>query len=412
MILCPSLKSIINAARVLFAVCAIAANADDTEWQLHGAFTQGLVYTSDNHFYGPSDDSVSAKFTEASINGSARLLPNLRAAGQLAYRQAGAQGEGGGLDYAFVDYQFANESTYNAGIWAGRYRLPLGLYNETRDVAFTRPSIYLPQSVYPDRARNLQLSGDGALFYSNFFTNSAQWTTELFVGRPRMDEKMVQRTFSFIPGKVDDLDETSAYGARLMYTSSDGAWQAAFSRAHAKLNYTQTLPLDWTQALAVIAPKSGVSPSSPNVDIDVDFIYWLASLQCNIDQWSFTSEYGHIEIELSSHGVSYTLHPLFYYVQATRHLGPRWSVYGRYDGSYWDRRDRSGREYAALTQNPSYANFAHDYGIGVRHDINSRTMISAEYHYIDGTGWLTGMPDTSKQIRYWNMVAAEFSYRF
>jgi hypothetical protein len=39
-------------------------------------------------------------------------------------------------------------------------------------------------------------------------------------------------------------------------------------------------------------------------------------------------------------------------------------------------------------------------------------MVSAEYHYIDGTGWLTGMPDSSKQIRYWNMVAVEFSYRF
>lgn len=394
------------------ALFAIPAHADDTSWQLHGALTQGVIYTSNNDFYGPSDDNASLKFTEINFNASARLLPNLRASGQVLYRQAGAQGESGGVDYAFLDYQFVTESAYTAGIRAGRYKLPIGLYNETRDIAFTRPSIYAPQSAYPDRARDLELSSDGILLYTDIFTNAGQWTLELDGGHPRIDKHTVQTAFKFIPGDIDSLGKSTAYGGRAMYQSSDGTWLAAFSRANAKLRYTQTLPLNLATFLGQISPESGINANSPSTDIDVDFVYWIASLQCNIDQWTFTSEYGHMDIQLESHGLFFRLHPLFYYLQATRHLDKHWSVYSRYDNLYWDRRDPGGEDYGILTSSPSFANFAHDYGFGVRYDINSKAMVSAEYHYIDGTAWLSGLDNTNATTRYWNMLAVELSYRF
>ncbi len=394
------------------ALFAVAAYADDTDWQLHGALTQGVIYTSNNNFYGHSDDNASLKFTEINFNASARLLPNLRAAGQALYRQAGAQGESGGVDYAFLDYQFLTESAYTMGVRAGRYKLPIGLYNETRDIAFARPSIYLPQSAYPDRARDLELSGDGALLYTDIFSNAGQWTLELDAGHPRVDKHTVQTAFNFIPGEIDHLGKSDSYGGRLMYQSSDSMWLAAFSRVQAKLRYTQILPSDVADQIAVLSPASGISSSSPDINIDVDFVYWIASLQCNINQWTFTGEYGHMDIQLESSGVGLGLHPLQYYVQAARHLDKHWTIYSRYDNLYWDRRDPSGDNYAMLAQTQNFANFAHDYGFGARYDINSNAMVSAEYHYIDGTAWSTGLNDMNATARYWNMVAIEFSYRF
>lgn len=379
---------------LVLALIAASAHADDTNWQLHGTLAQGFIYTSNNNFYGPSDDSVSPKFTEINMNASARLLPNLRAAGQVLYRQAGAQGESGGLDYAFLDYQFVTEATFSAGVRGGRYKLPIGLYNETRDIAFTRPSIYVPQSAYPDRARDLQLSSDGALLYTDIYTNAGQWTVELDAGRPRADKQTAQSSFGFLHGNVDHLGTHSTKGGRVMYQSSNGEWLAALSRAEAHLRYEQALM------------------PSLLTDVDVKFSYWIASLQCNIDQWTFTSEYGHMDLRLDSDLFGKGLHPLFYYIQATRRLDTRWSLYSRYDNIYWDRRDPGGKDYAELANTKAFANFAHDYGIGARYDINSDAMISAEYHYIDGTAWLSGVDNTDASARYWSMIAIEFSYRF
>lgn len=394
------------------ALLAGSTHADDTNWQLHGALTQGIIHTSDNNFYGPSDDSASLKFTEISFNGSARLLPNLRASGQALYRQAGAQGESGGIDYAFLDYQFVTEPTYTAGIRAGRYKLPIGLYNETRDIAFTRPSIYVPQSAYPDRARDLELSSDGGLIYTDIFTNTGQWTLELYAGRPRIDKETVEAAFNFIPGEIESFGTRRTFGGRAMYQSSDGAWTAALGRAEAKTCYTQTLPADLAALLGQIAPETGISADSPTTDIEVNFVYWIASLQYTIDQWTFTGEYGHMDIQLETQSIGLGLHPLFYYLQATRRIDRHWSVYSRYDNLYWDRRDKSGDTYALLAGVDDFANFAHDYGFGVRYDINTNAMVSAEYHYIDGTAWLSGLDNANATSRYWNMFAVEFSYRF
>ena len=391
----PSNKASAAALALIAATASIApAHAGDTNWQLHGALTQGITYTSDNNFYGPSDDDASLKFTEVSLNASARLLPNLRASGQVLYRQMGEQGESGGVDYAFLDYQFLAETTVVAGMRAGRYKMPIGLYNETRDVAFTRPSIFAPQSTYPDTARDLELSSDGALIYTDIFTDSGEWTLEVNGGRPRIDKEAIDASLNFLPGEVNGLGRRSVFGGRVMYQSSDGRWIAALSRAEAHIRYGYTLLPGLT------------------TDVDVDLVYWLASLQCNIDQWTITAEYGHMDAILDSDYVVGGLHPLQYYLQITRHLDSRWSVYSRYDNLYWDRHDRSGDEYARLINSKAFTNFAHDYGLGVRYDISNNAMVSAEYHYIDGAAWLSSADNGKTPARYWNMLSAAFSYRF
>ena len=140
---------------------AAAEGLSDTT-QIHGFASQGLVSTDRNNFFGDSEDRFSAQFTELGINVSALPNPDLKLAAQILSRRAGAVDNGSPrLDYAFVDYRLASSQSGNIGVQLGKTKNPLGLYNDTRDVAFTRPSILLPQSIYFDRTRNVAFSATG-----------------------------------------------------------------------------------------------------------------------------------------------------------------------------------------------------------------------------------------------------------
>ena len=64
----------------ILLVIPTMALAEDKAWYeriaLHGFASQAYIHTTDNHFYGPSDDG-SFEFTEVGINGSFRISPKL-----------------------------------------------------------------------------------------------------------------------------------------------------------------------------------------------------------------------------------------------------------------------------------------------------------------------------------------------
>ena len=134
--------------------------------QIHGFLSQGMTHTSDNNFFGKSDDTVSFDYRELGINGSWRIIPELQISAQVVYRDAGLTDDSNvRLDYALADYSYYSSESTLLGIRAGRVPTPFGFYNDTRDVASTRPGILLPQSIYFDRNRNIAYSADGGYLY-------------------------------------------------------------------------------------------------------------------------------------------------------------------------------------------------------------------------------------------------------
>ena len=126
-------------------------------FQVHGFLTQGYFLTSNNNnFFGESKRGGSLGFTEIGVNASWALRPNVLLAVQVLSRRAGEAAKGEPeLDFALLDYAAVETADRRLGVRLGRVRLPFGLYNDTRDVAFTRPSILLPQSIYFERTREL-----------------------------------------------------------------------------------------------------------------------------------------------------------------------------------------------------------------------------------------------------------------
>ena len=138
--------------------------------------------------FGHSEGDGSLDFIEAGINASWTPLPRLQLAVQGLFRRAGAGHESDfELDFGLMDYALLSTEDKQLGFRLGRIKNPLGLYNDTRDVAFTRPSILLPESIYLDISREAFVSADGAHVYGELRSRWGDFSLQFGGVLPRVD---------------------------------------------------------------------------------------------------------------------------------------------------------------------------------------------------------------------------------
>lgn len=382
---------------LLATSAACADGLTDTRYHFQGFAAQGLVGSTNNNFFGDSSNTVSADFTEAGLHGIWQPIDALRLSGQVLYRRAGESDQDGlRLDYAQADWQFQQSEVTQYGLKFGKVKLPYGLYNETRDVPFTRPGILLPQSVYVDNSRNLLLAAPGVFIHGA--SVQAYGATEFSLGwvRPDFDSESVEYSFlgTTRPGK---LEGTGAIGARLRWDT----------------------PTDTTLMLTYADAKADYSPGSPDslTAGNLRFRNLLASVQQRLDTLTLTAEYGEPRLDLNGFGPRLPdLHRTVqaYYLQGEWRFHPDWELMLRQDVFYRDKNDKSGQQFHAATGLPAHSMFARDSILGLRWDATPSLMLRAEYHHVDGTGWLPGPdnPDFLSREQRWNMWLLQAAYRF
>ena len=167
---------------VLFSSLAwtTLASADDSlndvtpsRYQGYGFLTQGAFYARNNHYFGRNNRRVTFDFREIGLGGNFSVSPRHRVAGLLLSRDAGKTDNNRiRVDHLLLDSKWGRLEDWEISSQLGRAKTPLGLFNETRDVAATRPSVLLPQSIYLDNARKLLINSDG------LFLRAHQWTTD------------------------------------------------------------------------------------------------------------------------------------------------------------------------------------------------------------------------------------------
>lgn len=171
------------------------------KYMWNSALTQGLYHTDHNNIYGQSERDISFDFTEGSINASHFFPYGLNFNGQVIYRHGGATYDGINLDYFNLDYQFLSENNYLSGITLGLFKVDHGLFNESRGVAFTRPSINLSQSVYSDVfLRDTLISANGISAYTNKSFDKSLLTLKIQYGKL---SDMDLQNFDSLPGRKD-----------------------------------------------------------------------------------------------------------------------------------------------------------------------------------------------------------------
>jgi hypothetical protein len=388
---------------LLAALAGTPATAAESPWstaQIHGFAAQAALNTTDNRWFGPSD-GTSFDFTEVAVNASARVLSRLLLAGQILARRAGAMYDGTPvIDYALADVGLFESPRGRAGLRAGRIKNPLGIYNETRDVPFTHPGIFLPQVVYFDRVRNLVLSTDGGLLYGDTYNDFGDLSLTVSRGHPVVDEN-VEWTYlnGNFPGEIRSNNEATL--ASLWYTSKSNRLKLGLSGASLSMRFHPD--------------RSAAFTLGPGT---TDILYWIASIQYSAEDWTLTAEYAREPIEWRDFGPTFLNHKGAsegYYLQATYRLRPAVGLMLRCEEGFANREDRNGNAIARLTGGlvPAFTGYSKAVSVGIRWDINAHWMVRAEYAHNQGTFVLSPREnDFGALEKYWDLFAVQAVFRF
>lgn len=372
------------------------------DFSINGFITQGFFYTDENNVYGESSENGSFDFHEIGLNTAYRFTPKLRGAVQVMSRQAGEVDNGElKLDYALLDYRFTDSVEQAVGVRVGRLKVPFGFYNETRDVAFTRPSIILPQSLYFDQARDLELSIDGAILYGSLSAPGGWIDIDLLYGSPQTDTNVEYAYLAM--DAAGKFDESEGFMGRVIYNTESGRLRFGATVSEYRLGYQ---------------PGGGSFPfefSEGNLKLNVAML----SAQYNAEHWSLTGEYMVHDIDWTELGGIYAARPktplTSYYLQLQYRFNYNWDLLLRYDDLMLDGNDPKGRENSQVFYPRQAHNFySKDVTIGVGWRPNSDWLFRAELHNLEGTGWAAEQdnPDPAKLRKYWNIFALQATYRF
>ena len=385
----------------VLVLCACAGTADADafdDMEVHGFATQGFVKTSANSFFGDSSDG-SFEFRELGVNATLEPSSDIRLSGQLLSRRAGGMSTGSPrVDFALADMSLFGSKDAKLNLLAGRVKNPLGLFNETRDVAFTRPGIFLPQTVYFQSVRSLALSADGAAVRASRFTDEGNFEVQLGFGEPYIDENV---EYAYLgDGFRGDFDSDGlSWVGRMMFETTDERWRFALSAASTSLSFD---------------PKSGDRMTKGTIDI----LYAVASAQYAAEEWTISAEYVVEPIDYNGfegtpfHGQSPTLEG--YYAQINWRAESDVELMVRYEEGFIDKSDKDGRAFAAATGLPAHARYLKALSFGARWDLNENIAMRAEYQRNVGTLILSNKENPRPELTQgnWDMFSLSASYRF
>jgi hypothetical protein len=352
----------------------------------HGFASLGYIDTTGNNFYGDTRHGGEVDYYEAGVNGFAQLLPNLSISGQILSRKAGATDDGKlRIDYAFLDYRVANQETSSFGARAGRVRNPLGFYNETRDVIFTRPSILLPQSAYFEGTgvRELLFASDGIQLYADRDRESSHTAFKLNIATDEKVSRQTQENLpSGIPGfNIATLKVKHPIFAQLLHEMDGGRERLAVSYGNADL----------------AGSIEGFGTSEP---IDSRIQLYILSGQYNAENWTLTSEYTLTASNTQAFGSTSHERSDGLYLQYQYRFTPEWTGLLRQDVFYPDRNDRSSAA-------------SRDSTVGISWAPRPAWLVSTEYHQISGTGGIPFADNAGMQLTpHTHLLAVMLGYRF
>ncbi|KXS38572.1 MAG: hypothetical protein AWU55_1359 [Halomonadaceae bacterium T82-2] len=383
-------------ALVLLGALPTASRAGDAmdTFQVHGFLSQAWLISDDNDLFGPSSQGGgSFDYTELGLNLSLRPYRDVLVSAQWLSRRTGDGDATPVLDHGVVDYQALSSRDRRLGIQLGRFKNPFGFYNQTRDVAFTRPSILLPQSIYFERTRSLALAADGVSLYDEEYLDAGTLRFQAGVGQPQTgDDLDATLGLAASPGSFDGR---TSYIGQVLFEDDGGHWITALSAADVRAGYEHgTATLD---------------------DGRFRFQPWILSVQYNEALWSLTAEYALRRIALDGFAnPAYNTSQVgeSWYVQYTRRFADDWQWLLRYDSLISDRDDRDGSAFEAAGGGPAYARYARDVTGGLRWQPSPRFMLAAEWHNIEGTAWLPVTTASPPPAKYWNLLLFQASFRF
>lgn len=387
----------------------LSRSAMAVDYQVHGYAAQGFVFSTDNNFFGTSTEG-SFDYYEAGLNAELQLRPNLLLAAQGAIRDAGVTDTGRvRLDYALMDYRFLPDYSpvagieTNVGVRIGKVKNPVGFFNETRDVIFTRPSILLP-TVYGDNQnqRNLIFTAPGLQLYDTLDIGNHEFSLTGTASSNRGVTKAEDRLLITLSVPYSLRIEDS-WNAQLMDSIDGGRWQWGISVFYGRFILTATVP--------TVPPEALYGSIGAGLDV--------FSARYNGENLSVTAEYA---INPNKDSITLGGAPLQNlsvigdtgYLQADYRLTSQWGLMARLDAAFRDRSDRSGHAYALANPGADpFSRYAYDFTVGMHWRYGEHWGAWGEYHLIDGTENVQPLQSPGRALAaHWSMLMLMAGYTF
>jgi len=391
------MKHLIALCLALLSQSALAGLAS---WHMNGFLSQTALSTSDNAFLGETDDAVSLNYREAALILRGEVIPKLDFAAQALSRKAGVGDDGSPkLDYGFFTWRAWENERFFHSLILGKLKAPVGFYNETRESPFTRSSIFLPQSIYIDRARNTGLSAEEIMYSGELRKENWVFSTKLGRGKVRQDQDEIMDVYS-MPDYFDvEFTNNHAWHAQIAADYDYGRLRLAYTKYSAPVDFKGTV---------LGTPVSASSKIQ----------YEILSAEINQQAWSLTTEAFRalVKPEAAGFGVD---HPQGIYLQYSLNLGNNWDTFVRYDQIVLNKNDRNGEIFeGSPTKNymglPAFVRYAKDYSFGMSYRPSKAWLLRLEFHDVQGTAWMTArdLNEGQLQVKNWNLFAVAVSWRF
>jgi hypothetical protein len=375
-------------------------NQDDVssfsdKFEVHGFGSLGYVGSTNNNYLTESLGG-SLDFVEAAINAGFDITDDLRVGAQVFVGNLGEYGNyEPQLDWGYLDYRPKNW----LGVRAGKFKRPLGFYNEVRDVDAARTFAMLPQSVYNVAYRDFFLAAMGASVYGNLELGSGgDLDYQVYYGLSD-----IQNDGSIAIQLADNGNMLMA-GADNEFSPGFGfVWHTPLDGLRTGLTLT-TFVTDIEADVNPFLQGLGVPPTTV---LGIDAKSWVYSAEYTVGSWAFTGEYGWGGGSVDNPFFSQKLNNERYYGQATYRINSYFEVGSYYSVDRDSRDDREGENY-----DPPHSAFQKDLAACLRVDLLRYLIFKVEYHNVDGTLSVMKMANLDGREQKWQYLVTKVTFAF
>lgn len=377
-------------------------------FDIHGFISQGGMLSSHNNYFG-SSSTGNFQYHELGLSIATKLSKTLRFGVQFFSRDLGELGNNRVLlDWAFGDWRYKDY----LGFRLGRIKMPVGIYNETRDVDSVRTFALLPQSVYSETFREVFVAFEGACAYGNVPVKGlGDFDYQVFGGGGNVTPDS---------GVARQIEESGLMNIKSIRTSG-------LSGAALKWN----TPMDGLQLHGFVAQLKNFDVEAETTNFfafmgipygtpaDSDYSktqFWTFGFKHTMDDLVISAE--HLNFEIDG---TFEIPGLFTRDVSTFSEGYYGSVSYRFSkllemGSYYavfynDVHDKDGEEAVAKGED-DFSAWQKDFCVCTRIDLTEKWIFKVELHWIDGTAHLLNQDNPGDYEQYWNLLVVKTSFTF
>lgn len=364
---------------------------------IHGFISQGFLMSHEYNYLAHNSRTGSFEYNEMGINFSKQVSDKLRVGVQIFSRDLGDVANNKvTIDWAYADYKWQDW----LGIRAGKLKMPLGIFNETRDIDMLRTCIIMPQNLYPELMRDVTIALNGAGLYGYVpLGPGGSLDYVAIVGAMSIDnesgvEKYMNSTLTGTPLVMNgDIDADTAITGRIKWNTP----LSGLGLSASMLKFKAIVPL-----IAGTVER----------EMEMDQMTYGMGVEYTWDNLFLAGEYRISDTDNTVSGTKTNKKAENYYIMASYRFNDWFELGSYYAISYSNKDDRHGDDVVETATLKDHSAWQKDLALSLRFDINSNWIFKIEGHKVNGTSNVLAVDNSDRSEKDWYYGAAKLTFSF